>query len=117
MHDAVETVDVRPDALVHGGQVRLLGDVQRCRPGESGEDLDLPVGSGDWAEGKWPNIFGADTTMMSAGGWSDGVFTAQLRMVSTPHLMLVTVDPAAGEFRASWRELLLHGNDPAHYPG
>lgn len=79
--------------------------------------VDLPVGSGDWAEGKWPNIFGADTTMMSAGGWSDGVFTAQLRMVSTPHLMLVTVDPAAGEFRASWRELLLHGNDPAHYPG
>lgn len=105
-----------PSTLRAAQVVREAGGYLLRLTTESGM-VELPVGSRTWAEGKWPNVFGSDTTMMSAGGWSDGVFTAQLRMVSTPHLMLVTVDPAAGEFRASWRELVLHGNDPAQYPG
>ncbi len=86
----------------------------RLRIGEA--EGELPVGRGAWREGVWP-IGGVP--FVSAGGVrADGVFEAQLRMIETPHHLVLTVDPhdgrlGDGTFSIRWNEPPLHGPDPA----
>lgn len=74
-------------------------------------EFAVPVGSGDWLPGTW--AADPDLPLMSAGGWRDGRFVADLRFVRTPHLLQVTLDPVTTSFRATWREQPLHGSNPA----
>lgn len=77
--------------------------------------LTLPVGRGGWAEGAWPPPAGHDPVpFVSAGGWqTGGRFTAELRMIQTPHTCRLELDPAAGVFRAVWRFWPLRGDGPS----
>jgi hypothetical protein len=74
----------------------------------------LPVGIGQWLPGEWPAS--APVPFSSAGGWDGGVFIAHLRMIQTPHILVLTLDPSTSSFTATWTELWVgHGNDPADY--
>lgn len=75
-----------------------------------GGEGEMPVGSGHWLPGNWPGE--PDLPVMSAGGWQDGRFVADLRFIRTPHLLRLTLDPPTGTFRTAWREPPLHGSDP-----
>jgi len=77
----------------------------------SGELVSL-VGDGEWLESNWPTPFGPELALASSGGWDDGVFTAQLRLVETPHTILVRADAAQGTVLLSWRMMPLTGPDP-----
>lgn len=87
-----------------GGHVLVLGH-------PSGQ-LVAKVGSGAWVESQWPTPRGPEVTVAASGAWSDGVFAAELRLVETPHTVLVDLDPAAGAARLNWRLEPLTGPDP-----
>lgn len=79
-----------------------------------GESYALPVGFGRWAEGGWPAEVAVPVA--SAAGWEDARFVVQVRLTGTPHLLLLTLDPADATFTAQWAEpWLAHGRDPADY--
>ena len=48
----------------------------------------------------------------ASGAWRDGVFVAELRLVETPHTVVVELDPAVGTARLNWRLVPLTGADP-----
>jgi CubicO group peptidase (beta-lactamase class C family) len=76
-----------------------------------GDDVTIPVGNGRWVEGSLAIGDGVLPTAAS-GGWSDGQFRAAVRLVETPHTLLVGADPATGQAIARWRLIPLSGPDP-----
>lgn len=50
--------------------------------------------------------------MVASGAWRDGVFRAELRLVETPHTVLVELDPKLGAARLNWRLAPLTSADP-----
>lgn len=75
-------------------------------------DLITAVGDGAWLESHWPTPPGPEVAVVASGAWADGVFTAQLRLVETPHAIIATLDPASGTARLNWRLVPLTGPDP-----
>lgn len=80
----------------------------------------LAIGSRVWAAGDWPAAGRHDPTasvpFASAGGWrADGTLEATLVMIQTPHSIRLLLDPAIGEFDASWQVPPLHGLSPADH--
>lgn len=72
---------------------------------------ELPIGRGQWLEGAWPV---AGVPFVCAGGClADGGFEAHLRMIETPHHLVLVADRGAGTFTVRWNEPPLHGSDPA----
>jgi hypothetical protein len=76
-----------------------------------GSDVTIPVGNGRWLEGSMAIGEGVVPTMAS-GGWNGGQFRAAVRMIDTPHSLLVGADPSSGEAVARWRLTPLSGPDP-----
>lgn len=70
------------------------------------------VGDGQWLESRWATPAGPELPVVASGGWRRGVFEAQLRLVETPHTILLQLDPAAGSVRLDWRMVPLTGADP-----
>jgi CubicO group peptidase (beta-lactamase class C family) len=68
----------------------------------------MPVGDGRWLAGQWPTE--PPIPFVSAGGWNSRRFVAELRMIQTPHLLRIVLDPATRTFDSHWRE------HPAHVP-
>ncbi|GAB3812548.1 hypothetical protein GCM10028820_05670 [Tessaracoccus terricola] len=90
-------------------------------PGDDGHVLtfDHPdgglvtrFGDGRQLDSNWPTKRGAEVAVAASGGWRDGVFIAELRLVETPHTMLVEFEPRAGAARLDWRQVSLTGADP-----
>jgi hypothetical protein len=80
-----------------------------------GGEVTLPVGRGGWAEGPWPTEWAEHDPVpfVSAGGAGpDGVFRAELRMIQTPHTLLVSADPASGDATVTWRLPPLRADGP-----
>lgn len=75
-------------------------------------DLATLVGNGQWLESAWPTPFGVDLPIAASGGWRGGAFTAELRVVETPHTIRLVVQPDAGTARLDWRLVPLTGPDP-----
>ena len=78
-------------------------------------DVALPVGRGAWAAGEWPaSADGLDAVpFRSSGGVAaDGSWHAELRMIQTPHTLLVDIEPG-GPARLAWRYPPLRGDGPA----
>lgn len=75
-------------------------------------ELVTQIGDGKWLESSWPTKRGPEVVVAGSGGWRDGVFTAELRLVETPHTMWVELDPHAGAARLDWRLVPLTGADP-----
>ena len=73
----------------------------------------LPIGAGEWAAGEWLDDPGLP--FRCAGGWVDGRFRAQLRMIQTPHVIELVADPADGTVALQWREPPLHGMEPSQH--
>ncbi|RKW69937.1 serine hydrolase domain-containing protein [Galactobacter caseinivorans] len=93
-------------------QVRLLGSDLELTLG--GQPSTLPVGSSDWRRGE----VGGDLPIPFAtrGGWSpEGRFEAELRMVETPHVGYLSLDPGTASFTFTWREPTLMGRDLSGY--
>ncbi|HMQ64652.1 MAG TPA: hypothetical protein PJ992_00040 [Arachnia sp.] len=70
------------------------------------------VGDGEWLESRWPTPPGPEVEVVASGAWRDGVFIAELRLVETPHTILVELDPELGAARLNWRLVPLTGDDP-----
>jgi hypothetical protein len=70
------------------------------------------IGDGEWLESRWPTPRGPELSVVASGAWRDGVFAAELRLIETPHTILVELDPAAGAARLNWRLVPLTGPDP-----
>lgn len=70
----------------------------------------LPVGRGRWERGLWRDDPG--TPFCSWGGRHESRYVAHLRMIRTPHTMVLTADPASGVVRLDWSEAPLHGPAP-----
>ncbi len=75
-------------------------------------DLVTVVGDGEWLESCWPTHWGPQVAIAASGGWADGVFAAELRLVETPHTITVALDRAAGSVLLGWRQEPLTGPDP-----
>ncbi|MFT3861613.1 serine hydrolase domain-containing protein [Micropruina sp.] len=73
-------------------------------------DLVTVVGDGTWLESTWPTPAGQPLAVAASGGWQGEAFTAELRLVETPHTMTVTV--ADGSVRLNWVMEPLTGPDP-----
>ncbi|WP_446663803.1 serine hydrolase domain-containing protein [Flexivirga sp. B27] len=73
----------------------------------------LPIGRGTWLAGVWDGDPGLP--FRCAGGWLDGVFRAELRMIRTPHVIQLVVDPARHTVEMRWRQPPLHGLEPADH--
>jgi CubicO group peptidase (beta-lactamase class C family) len=77
-----------------------------------GTSVPLRVGDGRWLE----SLLAVDEAVLpvvAAGGWgAAGEFRAELRLVETPHRILVH-GRRDGSMRLTWRQVPLHGADPA----
>lgn len=77
-----------------------------------GGELVTVVGDGQWLESRWATPSGPELAIMASGAWQHGGFHAHLRLVETPHMILVELDPDAGTARMNWRLVPLSGADP-----
>lgn len=75
-------------------------------------ELVTVIGDGKWVESSWPTPRGPEIPVVASGAWEGAVFVAQVRLVETPHTVLVRIDPAAGSVRLDWRLVALTGADP-----
>ena len=78
----------------------------------SSGELVTRIGDGEWLESRWPTPRGPELPVVASGAWREGVFSAELRLVETPHTVLVELDPDRGTARLSWRLIPLTGPDP-----
>ncbi|MFT4235645.1 MAG: hypothetical protein QM607_11690, partial [Microbacterium sp.] len=70
----------------------------------------LSVGHSDWPRGS------IGVTFAVRGGWApSGVFEAEFRMVDTPHVGYLRLDPSSETFDFTWREPTLMGTDLTGY--
>lgn len=51
-------------------------------------------------------------SIVASGAWRDAAFVAELRLIETPHTIVVELDPVAGSARLNWRLEPLTGPDP-----
>ena len=77
-----------------------------------GGELVTIIGDGQWTESRWPTPAGPELSVVASGGWRDGTFHAQLRLVETPHTIELELDPVTGSIRLDWRMVPLTGADP-----
>jgi hypothetical protein len=101
------SLDVEPaprDAAAAGWQLRL-------RRGD--EVVEVAAGDGRWVASRVP--FGTgDLAVEAAAGWVEaGRFRAELRLVDTPHTLVLEGDVDAGEATLGWRTVPMLGPDPA----
>lgn len=104
-----------------GGDAGMVTAVELRQTGEDyvvdltldGALHSMPIGNGRWLTGHWPTD--PPIPFVSAGGWRDGRFAAELRMIRTPHVLLLVLDPTAHAFDLRWREPLLHVPDHTVY--
>lgn len=87
-------------------------DGHLLRLDHSSGTLVTRIGDGEWLESGWPTPRGPEVPVVASGAWRDGVFTVDLRLVETPHTVLVELDPARGAARLNWRLEPLTGADP-----
>jgi CubicO group peptidase (beta-lactamase class C family) len=73
----------------------------------------MPVGYGRWLAGQWPTE--PPIPFVSAGGWDSGRFVVELRMIQTPHLLRMILDPETCKFDSHWREQPMHVPDHTVY--
>jgi hypothetical protein len=73
----------------------------------------MPVGYGRWFAGQWPTE--PPIPFVSAGGWDSGRFVVELRMIQTPHLLRIILDPETRTFDSHWREQPMHVPDHTVY--
>ncbi|NHN56985.1 serine hydrolase [Calidifontibacter sp. DB0510] len=93
-------------------RVRANGSAYALECAAGDQRWELPVGRGEWARGTWKGD--ASVPFMSWGGWQQGRFVAQLRMIQTPHRIDLVADPQAGTVSLQWRYPPLHGDPEAH---
>ncbi|MGL5929461.1 MAG: serine hydrolase domain-containing protein, partial [Dermatophilaceae bacterium] len=75
-----------------------------------GTDLTVDVGDGRWLDTRAPFDRG-DLVVAASGGWhADGAFEADLRLVETPHRVLVRAR-GDGTVELEWAHVPLHGPD------
>ncbi|MFT3969150.1 MAG: serine hydrolase [Micropruina sp.] len=75
-------------------------------------ELVTVIGDGQWLESRWATPAGSELAVMASGAWRRGAFHAQLRLVETPHMILVELDRDTGRVRLDWRLVPLTGTDP-----
>jgi CubicO group peptidase (beta-lactamase class C family) len=76
-----------------------------------GHDALVRVGDGRWEESSLA-VDGVTLPVAAAGGWDErGEFRAELRLVETPHRVLVH-GRHDGSAHLGWHEVPLHGPDP-----
>lgn len=92
--------------------------VQSTQPGEhlvtlhrGDDDLSTRVGEGRWLESTWPAAQSSRLAIAASGGWQGDTFKAELRLVETPHTIVVTAQ-ADGTALLDWRLVPLTGDDP-----
>lgn len=74
--------------------------------------LVVGVGDGEWLESHWPTPRSSTMSIVASGAWRDAAFVAELRLIETPHTIVVELDPVAGSARLNWRLEPLTGPDP-----
>jgi Beta-lactamase len=83
-------------AMVTAVLLRQIGQDYALEISLDGAVHTMPVGDGRWLAGQWPTE--PPIPFVSAGGWHGGRFVAELRMIQTPHLLRIVLDPATGTF-------------------
>ncbi|MDJ1114621.1 serine hydrolase domain-containing protein [Microbacterium dauci] len=119
----VEAGEAVPGPFSSGGPVPGASSVEVVAADDgwtlriTGDDVDvtLPVGHGSWAAGTWPapaDGFDPVPFRSAAAVGVDGAWHAELRMIETPHTLLVDIEPG-GIARLQWRYPPLRGDGPA----
>ena len=76
-----------------------------------GTQVRLDVGDGEWAESTFA-VGGVELPVVASGGWDgDGCFSADVRLIETPHTMQVRTR-TDGTVHLGWREVPMLGADP-----
>jgi CubicO group peptidase (beta-lactamase class C family) len=71
----------------------------------------LDVGDGEWAYSTFA-VGGVELPVLSSGGWDgDGCFSADLRLIETPHTLRLRTR-TDGTVHLGWREVPLYGTEP-----
>lgn len=112
---AVVDASAEGSALSHGTIVTIA-------PADSGWrvrfdallDADIAVGHGEWRESQ-----PLGRAVCAAGAWQDGVFVAELYVITSPHRVQLKVDPDAATATLTWvtvplttSDLMLHLRNP-----
>ena len=99
-----------PGAVVGLTRLTLVGGQGRSELvcGELGR---LPIGAGEWLEGRLTYPVG-ELPVVASGGWNGDVFTAELRLIETPHSATLRVSDGGARCRLTWRQQPLTGPDP-----
>lgn len=93
-------------------EVRLIGRELVCAC--QGETLRLQVESDGWAQAS--ALSDPPVALTVRGGWNvEGILEAEIRMIETPHVGFLTLDPSAETFDFAWREPTLHGRSFSAY--
>jgi CubicO group peptidase (beta-lactamase class C family) len=100
-------------AMVTAVMLRQIGQDYALELSFDGAAHTMPVGDGGWLAGQWPTK--PPIPFLSAGGWNSGRFVAELRMIQTPHLLRIVLDPATRTFDSHWREQPMHVPDHTVY--
>jgi CubicO group peptidase (beta-lactamase class C family) len=74
------------------------------------------VGNGEWLDSTWPAPAETRLSIAASGGWQGDTFTAELRLVETPHTIVVRAE-RRGTARLDWRLMPLTGPDPLNAAG
>ena len=76
-----------------------------------GTPVRLYVGDGEWVESVFA-VGGVELPVVASGGWDgEGCFSADVRLVETPHTVRLRTRPD-GKVHLGWREVPLYGADP-----
>lgn len=76
-----------------------------------GTPVGIDVGDGAWAESTLA-VGGVELPVVASGGWdAQGCFSADMRLVETPHTVELRSRPD-GTVHLGWHEVPLHGGDP-----
>lgn len=106
---AIMPVSPRGDVAT-GGDVSIVGVPGGFELGLGGS-VPVTVGNGRWQESALVYQSGR-LPVVASGGWAEGVFRAEVRVIETPHTIRVHADPVTGEAVVRWRNLPLSGADP-----
>lgn len=96
-------------------EVTEHGSGWRFRIDQPGAPVTVDVEPDRWIDGIW-SITGDRRDLPAAGTAGrrpDGTLHAEIGLVTTPHRLLLDVDPEAGTFTVDWNEFPLHGAEPA----
>lgn len=91
------------------------GTVVRVEPRTGGWRLSFGETGIEVGAGRWVESAPLGRPVVAAGAWQDGVFSADVFVITSPHRVRFALDPRSGTAHATWSTVPLTGSDLMRY--